>query len=968
MFVFRLLFCGLIYFTLFSLPAFSAIITVSNTNDFGPGSFRQALLDGNSLVGKDIIQFQIPGAPPYLIAPKSLLPAIVDPVTIDGTSQPGFAGQPLVRLDGLNAGTGVHGLVLLAGQSEVRGLMVTRFSGDGIRIEGAGTNLITGNYLGIGFEGAGDFGNGEGGITIYRSSGNRIGGSTPASRNIISGGNLSGIYIIDAAATGNEILGNFIGTDPSGTTRRGNRENGIVVYHAAGNLIGGPSASARNVISGNSMSGIFLLGQATRNNWIAGNYIGTSAAGNNGLSNSFDGISVSGACSNVIGGTQSGAGNVISGNHKRGIFMMANSRENVVQGNLIGTDFTGTVSLGNNANGMAILDGSSNRIGGASAASRNIISGNRQSGVLLTGTNTAANIVQGNFIGVDLAGSSKLSNSFDGINLSGAISNQIGGSASGEGNLISGNGLAGIFIATASAKGNQIQGNLIGTDFAGATMLGNRTSGVWVESPGNLIGGSQHGARNVISGNQQSGVFLSGITATNNRVLGNLIGTDLTGKHALGNAHSGVALTNAQNNFIGGTNLAEGNVISGNSASGIIVQGTGSALNRFQGNYIGTDASGTDPVPNVVGGIYFYSAGNNWVGGTNPGAGNVISGNFKVGIAIGDFGANSNVVQGNLIGTAADGFSPLGNQWHGIEILNTSSNNMIGGAELNAANRIAYTKTAGYAGVRVRDGCSRNLIRGNVIFANAGLGIDLGNNGVNTLSTSGNWQQFPVINSATGQYITLVQGTMEGGLNKNYTLDFYASSENDLSGNGEGFQWLGTTSVTPGVSGVALFSVRFTNSVPIGRFISATAIDATNNTSEYSASKLVPIDPVVDSDGDGMADDFEKAASLNPLSPIDAPLDSDQDGLSNFAEYIAGTDPKDFFSTLKLTMDFSPGAPANLRFDSVSERNYAIQVSHDFSLAWTTTTNFSGTGFPVQIKQEIPTTVENRYYRVRVSP
>ncbi len=126
---------------------------------------------------------------------------------------------------------------------------------------------------------------------------------------------------------------------------------------------------------------------------------------------------------------------------------------------------------------------------------------------------------------------------------------------------------------------------------------------------------------------------------------------------------------------------------------------------------------GAQPCPTAWGGVYLYGCPSNTVGGSVPGAGNLISGNSKVGVAIGDPGAIGNRVQGNLLGTQADGWSPLGNEWHGIEVLNLAASNVIGGSVAGAANRIALARVTGYDGVRVRTArakwtaCWRNSFR-----------------------------------------------------------------------------------------------------------------------------------------------------------------------------------------------------------------------------------------------------------------
>jgi len=123
----------------------AATLIVTNTSASGPGSLQQAILDANATNGLDTIVFQIPGAGVHTITPTNALPSISDSVVIDGTTQPGFAGTPLIELSGASAGATTDGLRLSAGNSTIRGLAINRFGGAGIHVQlPGGTNFIQG--------------------------------------------------------------------------------------------------------------------------------------------------------------------------------------------------------------------------------------------------------------------------------------------------------------------------------------------------------------------------------------------------------------------------------------------------------------------------------------------------------------------------------------------------------------------------------------------------------------------------------------------------------------------------------------------------------------------------------------------------------------------------------------------------------------------------------------------------------
>lgn len=829
----------------------AATLTVSNTNASGDGSLQQAIIAANATNGLDTIVFQIPGTGVRTISPSSALPTITDPVILDGATQFNYAGTPLIELDGANAGTGSDGLRLTAGNSTIRGLIINRFYGAGISLQApGGSNTIQGNYIGTDWTGTTNRGNGQaatrmGGVLVQGSSGNVIGGTNPAHRNVISANGGSGIYLHNCS--GSAIQGNLIGTCVFGTTALGNTTNGIGLYNAGGNLIGGTSAAARNIVSGNNQSGIYLYGAGSTGNLVQGNYIGTDASGHAALGNGANGVLLNGSSGNTLGGTNVGAGNVICRSGYFGVEITGGGSSNLVQGNLIGTDAAGTAPLGNWGSGVCLSQANSNLIGGAVPSARNLVSGNGLIGILIT--NGFGNVVAGNYVGTDASGASRLDNLLAGIRIFGASSNLIGGASASARNLISGNGGSGLEIM-AGATGNLVQGNYIGTDQTGRLNLSNRVDGIHIESACNTIGGTASGAGNLISGNRSNGVFVTGNNAAGNLLQGNFIGTAADGKTGLKNIWGGVGISQAPGNIIGGTTPGAGNLISANAIdngdAGIFLIGSGATGNVIQGNKIGTDITGTLPLGNRHEGIYLENAPSNTIGGVFPAAANLISGNLTRGIFLDR--ASWNVIQGNLIGTKPDGVSALGNVFHSVECEAGASHNTIGG-DGGAANTIAYAQDV-YAGVRIRNVSHYNAILGNRIFANGALGIDLGNAGTNAMipcgsTTGGNMSQnCPVLAQAVSGAGTVIRGTLNSKPNQPHVLQFFASPACDPSGCGEGQFYLGQTTVVTDANCTNSFVANLPTPVPPGcSVVTATATDSANNTSEFSACVSVTAAP-----------------------------------------------------------------------------------------------------------------------------
>ena len=331
---------------------------------------------------------------------------------------------------------------------------------------------------------------------------------------------------------------------------------------------------------------------------------GHSAGGMSGLNLTSDGNSIKGlqivhfvnagigiqSGYNLIGGSRSrgngplGEGNLISSNGS-GIGMGPSSAtNNIITGNFIGTDITGTVAMGNGI-GILGVGVSNNRIGGNSPGERNVISGNGNGGVGFNGGSgeDSANVIVGNYIGLDASGTKDLSNGSTGIGLGGGTNSSLV-----QGNVIVSSGGGGIVIGDWGSTYNTVAGNLIGTDASGRVAVGSTLYGICPCGGFTRIGGTTPADRNVIA---QGGVVLGGRWGQpGNLVIGNFLGTDISGSVALAGSGPGVSLPNGSvRPFIGGTTAGERNVISGNPYGGIQVAADYVFIG---GNYIGTDASG----------------------------------------------------------------------------------------------------------------------------------------------------------------------------------------------------------------------------------------------------------------------------------------------------------------------------------------------------------------------------------------
>lgn len=839
-----------------ALPAHAASTYLVDSNgdepDDNPGddvchtaadtcTLRAAMQEANAHTGADIINFDNG----YTISPASALPDITDQVEINGyTGSPGgatantaaspapFNGTLTVIIDGTSAGL-VDGLFFNTGSSgsSVRGMVINSFYNGAVRSLVADLT-VAGNYLGTDAAGTADLGNGYGVRLLDPSvTNNIVGGTNAADRNIISGNDTLGIEI-GTAGTGNTIVGNYIGVDKTGTVDMGNNNSGVYIIDTSSTTVGGTTSASINVISGNGDTGVTISndGEPTINNVIEGNYIGTDYTGTAAIANATDGIVVgSGTSNTTIGGTTgvtldgacTGACNIISANTSSGIELGGTS-SNVIAGNHIGTNKAGTGDLGNNDVGILLTSSNSNTIGGTTNGSRNIISGNNGVGVGLD-ADSDSNTIAGNYIGTNTNGTAAIGNSNHGVSLAnGSSSNTIGGTSGSARNIISGNGVRGVNTEDSGTDDNLILGNYIGTNTTGTAAIANSAQGIGISNgSGNIIGGTASGARNIISGNTNTGVILGGESSI---MQGNYIGLNSNGDGVISNGASSenVALISTSNNIIGGSTAAARNVIAGASAYQIAIYG-----------------------------------------GTPFGGGP----------------STSNKIQGNYLGTDSSGVTHLGfGAKIGMFIALDAQNNLIGGADSGEGNLIVGNG----AGIGVSNFSSfealNNSILGNSIYNNTGgigpttIGIDLlgsttngttftdagvtPNDAGDTDVLSNHLMNFPVISSVTS---TSGQATITYDLDINdseagatgYRVEFFANDNADPTNHGQGQTYLGSDTVSGDVTGRQA-TITLPSGVDGSKYITATttmtdnSTDGFGHTSEFAAdvqATLVPATP-----------------------------------------------------------------------------------------------------------------------------
>ena len=866
---------------------------VTTTQDSGPGSLRAALYYAYDHPSTTIT-FNIPTTDPgfsnnvFNILPTDALPSLVNATTLDGSSEPTNSNPsgPEILLNGaLSRPPNVYssGIYLKGTNCTVRSLTINNFVNFGILITGSGAmnNTVSGCYLGV---------------------------------------DSTGIFAVT---------------------------NGLLPLQieagASGNTIGGSTAAARNIIGGSVYQGLVMRDVGTSFNAVKGNYIGVNATGAATLANAWSGIEIyGGASSNSIGGANAGEGNVVSGNGNYGIaFSATGVNGNLILGNYIGLNAAGTAALPNTYAGVAIYGGAeANTVGGFSTVARNVISGNANDGVLITGVTSTGNTVAGNYIGLNPAGTSALPNGWTGVDMQGSTANNTVAS-----NVISGNLNHGVYVVSSF---NSIWGNTIGLNSAGTAALGNTWTGV------SLQGGSANNtvASNLISANGNYGVYVNG---NFNSVSGNVIGLNAVGTAPLGNAYAGVGIfSSAQSNLVGGVTRSARNVISGNKSQGIVLSGSPVSQNLIQGNYVGLNVTGTAAVSNAFSGIQISSgASANTIGGAG-GARNFISGNGNYGIYINASGAN--VIQGNTVGLNGTNGAAVPNAFAGVIVFGGAQSNLVGGTASGAANLISGNSGDG---VLVSDtATTNNTIRGNSIFSNAGNAIGLYNTGNRNLAA-------PSLSTVVVGTNTLITGSYNGVNGTVYQLDFY--SDTVVSG-AESMIYLGSRSFT-GTGSLANFTNGFGALVPAGRGVTVSATDPAGNTSALSAGSIARM---TSTPNDGIPDSWRAfyfgGSGTTTNSSSYAAGDPDHDGVSNLNEFLAGTNPTNAASVFKLTAQNPVATPNAVVVNSANGVVYRVFARDDLTAGnWDILADqVIGNGTNVFLADPAASVSTKRFYRAQV--
>ena len=629
---------------------------VTNLDDNGAGSLREAIQDLNATApgSSNTISFAVAGT----IVLASDLPDISRPVfLVAGNTATG--NPPTVGIDfngnaGLLFATGSQG-------SQLVGLALGDASGNGVTLN-AGNILLNNNFIGLALDGSAAGNSGDGVFVAASSSGNQIGTNpenialstageptTEVVSNVISANGGHGINL--QGSDGNTIVSNRVGTNADGTSALANAGNGINLTGGAnGNVIGGPYAG-------------YDSGGAQNN-----------PTGNKGT-----------AADIVI--VAPPLGNLVSGNAGDGIRIDSNSTGNTLFGNYVGTTASGTSALGNQGDGVAIVDSDLNSLHGCQVNDNpfiyyNVVSGNAGNGILVTNSDHVT--IRANFVGLGADNATVVANGNDGVLINGTSQNTQVGGVIPLGNVIAGNANNGIEVAD-TASGFSTLNTFAGiTAFFGPAPNGN--NGILITS----TGGNQTIQTNVISGNVNNGIEISG-NASGVTIVPNIIGLDTRGDGIIANGGNGILISGTAHDIVVANEDVESNLsvirqntVSGNAQYGIVIAGN-AYNNVIADSAIGTDIQEEAALPNGAGGVLISSTGTgNVVGQANTGWSplpspaanvNVISGNTGSGVELAS-GVNGNAVINNWIGLDIEGRASLPND---SPLLNNGGNNLIYG-------------------------------------------------------------------------------------------------------------------------------------------------------------------------------------------------------------------------------------------------------------------------------------------------
>lgn len=462
----------------------------------------------------------------------------------------------------------------------------------------------------------------------------------------------------------------------------------------------------------------------------------------------------------------------------------------------------------------------------SSVTIKGFIIGRFVTGIQISGANSQNNTIVSNYLGCNHNATDTLGNTYGIYVLSGPHHNTIGGSTPELKNIVSGNNHVGIRIVNSNY--NTIKGNFVGLNRFGNAALRNY-DGISIEglSKYNIIGGYTAAERNYVSGNVAYGMLGFGAGCNYNKFIGNYAGTDTSGSFAIPNTYGLLFDDGASYNTLGGRQPGAGNLLSGNSAYGVFLYNFGTVKDSVIGNLIGTDKTGTSALPNANGIVIDGPAYGHFI------SDNIISGNLQMGLDIHIAGSDSNMVLSNKIGTDISGLLPLPNQIDGIRIAEGPKRNIIGLP--SQGNIIAYNGGNGITVMTAAE--TSNTFSSNSIFGNLGIEIDLFPQGPtpNDAGDADNGpnllMNYPVINSVIGNYSSntvSISGTLDTQNPNTCKVEIFKNYGNDRF----------LTSVVPNQNGSWNVVLPLNNILP-ATSISCTATDIAGNTSEYSDHTLL---------------------------------------------------------------------------------------------------------------------------------
>lgn len=749
-------------------------------------------------------------------------------VTADGMTQAGNGNEGISIVKGAKA-TWVGGTI-------ARGNLISgnKYRGIGVWDAGSDNSFIFGNKVGPNRTVAASLTPEGHGISVINGP-----KGTKIQNNTVSGNKIHGIDVWGAGTDSTLIQGNWIGVDGTGNAALANGNTGIAIQAPAdatsspkNTTIGGNTPALRNIISGNASSAIWAGHVTLTGLTVSGNWIGTGANGVAAVGNGGTGIVVSDGANIKIGGITAGERNVIANNTGHGIGLWRVTIP-FVQGNWIGYN-ANRGNAGNTSLGIYLDDCVGPRIGGTTVDQRNYIGNTGSHGIGLW-NNTRDGFIQGNQIGIGTLGNTVATIGGEGIVITnGSRNNTIGGTVLGSANVIGNTTTKGIGMYNANTTANKIYGNWVGFYTNGtAAPIGHEGILMNNGANGNFVGGSQTTQRNIV-GNSQLGVAIW--NSTGNFVVGNWLGVTPNQQAQAPITNIGIYLNNNA-----GTNRVTDNVITKTGGEAIAINNNSSG-NIIQRNVIGFRPDATTAGEVTWRGIYIHNgSNNNQIGGTNSAFGNRI-GNCAVGVGIWD--STGNQIQGNTLGlNAQNAAAPFVND--AIVIGLTAADNWIGGTSPAAGNVVTNGNYGVMvAGTAVRNRIRMNSIYANRkiginLFGSDNAAGVTANDNLDADSGPNDLSNFPDIHSAipSGSLVQVI-GVLNAKPNTSYVLDFYSSVDRDPSEYGEGQYYVGSINVTTDGTGKANFNSNLLNQP--GGWMTATATDSAGNTSEFSWAKSKP--------------------------------------------------------------------------------------------------------------------------------